>query len=158
MFVTFFDSCMVSLAALIVWRLPYYVVFLPWLVFACLDGLYLSASLFKVPDGAWFTLLLSGLITCFLILWRFGKEQQWFAEAEDRFPTTHLVEKGDDGGVKLTQLYGGDNLSSIKGFGIFFDKAGETTPAVFTQFLSKLVAAPEVSFMVLKFSWNIRIM
>jgi hypothetical protein len=29
--------------------------------------------------------------------------------------------------------------------GIFFDKAGETTPAVFTQFLSKLVAAPEVS-------------
>jgi KUP system potassium uptake protein len=32
----------------------------------------------------------------------------------------------------------------IKGFGVFFDKAGETTPAVFTQFLSKLVAAPEV--------------
>ncbi|KAH7417012.1 potassium transporter-domain-containing protein [Cadophora sp. MPI-SDFR-AT-0126] len=144
MFVTFFDSCMVSLAALIVWRLPYYVVFLPWLVFACLDGLYLSASLVKVPDGAWFTLLLSGLITCFLILWRFGKESQWFAEAEDRFPTTHLVEKGDDGAVKLTRLYGGDNLSSIKGFGIFFDKAGETTPAVFTQFLSKLVAAPEI--------------
>lgn len=144
MFVTFFDSCMVSLAALIVWRLPYYVVFLPWLVFACLDGVYLSASLVKVPDGAWFTLLLSGIITCFLILWRFGKESQWHAEAEDRFPTTHLVEKGDGGAIKLTQLYGGDDLTSIKGFGIFFDKAGETTPAVFTQFLSKLVAAPEV--------------
>ncbi|KAH7364507.1 potassium transporter-domain-containing protein [Rhexocercosporidium sp. MPI-PUGE-AT-0058] len=144
MFVTFFDSCMVSLAALIVWRLPYYVVFLPWLVFACLDGVYLSASLIKVPDGAWFTLLLAGIITCFLILWRFGKENQWRAEAEDRFPTTHLVEKGDDGAVRLTQLYGGDDLSSIKGFGIFFDKAGETTPAVFTQFLSKLVAAPEI--------------
>ncbi|KAK0118864.1 hypothetical protein ONS96_011944 [Cadophora gregata f. sp. sojae] len=144
MFVTFFDSCMVSLGALIVWRLPYYVVFLPWLVFACLDGVYLSASLVKVPDGAWFTLLLSGVITCFLILWRFGKEQQWCSEAEDRVATTHLVEKGDDGAIKLTQLYGGDDLSSIKGFGIFFDKAGETTPAVFTQFLSKLVAAPEI--------------
>ncbi|KAG4443691.1 hypothetical protein IFR05_000780 [Cadophora sp. M221] len=144
MFVTFFDSCMVSLAALIVWRLPYYVVFLPWLVFACLDGVYLSASLIKVPDGAWFTLLLSGIITCFLILWRFGKESQWHAEAEDRFPTTHLVEKGGNGAIKLTQLYGGDDLTSIKGFGIFFDKAGETTPAVFTQFLSKLVAAPEI--------------
>ncbi|KAL2064810.1 hypothetical protein VTL71DRAFT_3950 [Oculimacula yallundae] len=144
MFVTFFDTCMVSLAALIVWRLPYYVVFFPWLVFACLDGVYLSSSLIKVPDGAWFTLLLSAVITCFLILWRFGKEQQWSAEAEDRFPTTHLVENGDDGAVRLTQLYGGDNLSPIKGFGIFFDKAGETTPAVFTQFLSKLVAAPEI--------------
>ncbi|KAI9053722.1 hypothetical protein LZ554_002673 [Drepanopeziza brunnea f. sp. 'monogermtubi'] len=144
MFVTFFDSCMVSLAALIVWRLPYYVVFIPWLIFACLDGLYLSAALVKVPQGAWFTLLLSGFITSLLILWRFGKEQQWQAEAEDRFPTTHIVEQGDDGAAKLTQLYGGDNLSTIKGFGIFFDKAGETTPLIFSQFISKLVAAPEV--------------
>ncbi|CAL3964097.1 unnamed protein product [Diplocarpon coronariae] len=144
MFVTFFDSCMVSLVALIIWRLPYYVVFFPWLIFACLDGVYLSAALVKVPDGAWFTLLLSGVIACLLILWRFGKEQQWQAEAEDRFPATHLVEKGEDGAIKLTQIYGGDNLSTIKGFGIFFDKAGETTPLVFTQFLSKLVAAPEI--------------
>ncbi|CZT03000.1 probable HAK-1 potassium transporter [Rhynchosporium graminicola] len=144
MFVTFFDTCMVSLAALIVWRLPYYVVFFPWLVFACLDATYLSSALVKVPDGAWFTLLLSGIITCFLILWRFGKESQWAAESEGRFPTTHLVENGSDGSVKLTQLHGGDDLSSIKGFGIFFDKGGEYTPAVFTQFLSKLVAAPEI--------------
>ncbi|PBP24692.1 potassium transporter [Diplocarpon rosae] len=144
MFVTFFDSCMISLVALIIWRLPYYVVFFPWLIFACMDGVYLSAALVKVPDGAWFTLLLSGVITSLLILWRFGKEQQWQAEADDRFPTTRLVEKGDDGAIKLTQLYGGDDLSTIKGFGIFFDKAGETTPLVFSQFLSKLVAAPEV--------------
>jgi len=35
-------------------------------------------------------------------------------------------------------------LSSIQGFGIFFDKAGETTPIVFSQFIRKLVTAPEV--------------
>jgi KUP system potassium uptake protein len=135
---------MVSLAALIVWRLPPYVVFFPWLTIACLDGLYMSSALTKVPDGAWFTLTLAGLLASLLILWRFGKEQQWASEADDRFPTTHLVEKGEDGWIKLTPRYGGDNLSVIKGFGIFFDKAGETTPAVFTKFLSKLVAAPEI--------------
>jgi len=32
----------------------------------------------------------------------FGKEQQWAAEAEDRFPTTHLVEKDSEGWLKLT--------------------------------------------------------
>lgn len=52
MFVTFFDTCMVSLAALIVWRLPIWGVAGPWLIIACLDGTYLSASLIKVPDGA----------------------------------------------------------------------------------------------------------
>ncbi|TVY82368.1 Potassium transporter [Lachnellula suecica] len=144
MFVTFFDTCMVSLAALIVWRFSPWLVFFPWLTIACLDGLYLSSALEKVPDGAWFTLTLSGILTSILILWRFGKEEQWEAEASDRFPTTHLVKKDQDGELRLTSKFGGDTVSIIKGFGIFFDKAGETTPAVFTQFLSKLLAAPEV--------------
>jgi KUP system potassium uptake protein len=144
MFVTFFDTCMVSLAALIVWRLSPIFVFIPWVAIACLDGLFLSSALTKVPDGAWFTLTLAGLLACVFILWRFGKEQQWNAEATDRFPTTHLVEKGEGGQVQLTERYGKGTLSTIKGFGIFFDKAGEMTPIVFSQFLSKLVAAPEV--------------
>jgi KUP system potassium uptake protein len=103
-----------------------------------------SAALFKVPQGAWFTLTLATVLASVLILWRFGKEQQWAAEAEDRFPTTHLVVKNEDGSIRLTDRYGGETLSVIRGFGIFFDKAGETTPAVFSQFLTKLVAAPEV--------------
>jgi len=35
-------------------------------------------------------------------------------------------------------------LSHVQGFGIFFDKAGEMTPTVFIQFLSKFVATPDV--------------
>lgn len=144
MFVTFFDTCMVSLAAIFVWRISPYWVFLPWLTIACLDGVYLSSSLTKVPDGAWFTLTLASVLAGLFILWRFGKEQQWASEAADRFPTTHFVKKQDDGRVQLTSKYGGGGLSTIKGFGIFFDKAGETTPIVFSNFIVKLVAAPEV--------------
>lgn len=144
MFVTFFDTCMVSLAALIVWRIKPIYVFFPWLTIASLDGLYISSALTKVPDGAWFTLTLAGVLASLFILWRYGKEQQWLAEAEDRFPTTHLVQKDKDGQLHLTDAFGGDVISMIKGFGVFFDKAGETTPPVFTQFLTKLVAAPQV--------------
>jgi KUP system potassium uptake protein len=144
MFVTFFDTCMVSLAALIVWRRHPIIVFFPWLTIACLDGLYISSALTKVPDGAWFTLTLAGVLACTFILWRFGKEQQWQAEAADRFPTTHFVKKNKQGQIELTERHGGGILSVIKGFGIFFDKAGETAPIVFSQFVSKLVAAPQV--------------
>ncbi|KAH6671701.1 potassium transporter-domain-containing protein [Halenospora varia] len=144
MFVTFFDTCMVSLVALIVWCYSPYLVFLPWLIIACLDGLYLSSALEKVPDGAWFTLTLSAVITSILILWRFGKEQQWTAEASDRFPTSHIVKTDRNGNLQLTEKYGGESLSGVKGLGIFFDKAGETTPAVFSQFVGKLMAAPDV--------------
>ncbi|KAF1991390.1 potassium transporter [Aulographum hederae CBS 113979] len=144
MFVTFFDTCMVTLAAILVFRLSPYLVFLPWLAIACLDGTFLSSALVKVPDGAWFTLTLAGLLASLFILWRFGKESQWFAEAEDRFPTSHFVRKRGNEKLELTERFGGKPLSTIEGFGIFFDKAGETTPIVFSQFIRKLVTAPEV--------------
>ncbi|KUI66796.1 Potassium transporter 5 [Cytospora mali] len=145
MFVTFFDTCMVTLVALIVWRVRPYLVVLPWLFFAGIDGLYLSSALNKVPDGAWFTLTVSGILTCLFLLWRFGKESQWKAEAEDRFRLNSLVTKGEDGRLRLTPRWGGDQLSQVRGLGIFFDKTGVMTPSVFTQFASKFCATMDVS-------------
>jgi KUP system potassium uptake protein len=144
MFVTFFDTCMVSLAAMFVWRIRPYWVFFPWLTIACLDGVYLSSALNKVPAGAWFTITLATVLASGFILWRFGKEQQWAAEAADRFPTSHFIRQREDGRLQLTERYGGGILGTIPCFGIYFDKAGETTPIVFSQWAIKLVAAPEV--------------
>jgi KUP system potassium uptake protein len=144
MFVTFFDTCMVSLAAMFVWRIQPYLVFFPWLTIACLDGAYLSSALNKVPAGAWFTITLATVLACCFILWRFGKEQQWAAEAADRFPTSYFIRKREDGQLQLTERFGGGLLSAIPCFGIYFDKAGETTPLVFSQWAIKLVAAPQV--------------
>lgn len=144
MFVTFFDTILVTLIAILVWRInPYYIV-LPLVAIVCLDGTYLSSALVKVPDGGWFTILLSCLLACVFILWRFGKEQQWKSEAEDRFPTTHFVKTNENGKLELTELFGSRQLSSMGGLGIFFDKDGDTTPIVFSQFIRKMVTAPEV--------------
>jgi KUP system potassium uptake protein len=46
MFVTFFDTCMVTLVAILVWRIKPYWIFFPALTVASLDGAYLS-SLWK---------------------------------------------------------------------------------------------------------------
>ncbi|GES57253.1 potassium transporter [Aspergillus terreus] len=145
MFVTFFDTCMVSLVALFVWRTSTFIILLPWLIIACLDGAYLSAALTKVPMGAWFTLALASVLAILFLLWRFGKERQWFAEAEDRFPTAYFVAKAPNGQMKLTDRFGGAPLTTTRGLGIFFDKAGETTPIVFSQFVLKLTSMPEVN-------------
>ncbi|KAJ4410771.1 hypothetical protein N0V91_001699 [Didymella pomorum] len=144
MFVTFFDTILVTLIAILVWRIkPYYIV-VPLVAILCIDGTYLSSALVKVPDGGWFTILLSCLLACIFILWRFGKEQQWASEAEDRFQTTYFVKTNEEGKLQLTEQFGGRHLSSMGGVGIFFDKEGDTTPIVFSQFIRKLVTAPEV--------------
>ena len=154
MFVTFFDTCMVTLCSLIVWRFPPYLVALPWLFFATVDGLYLSSALTKVPDGAWFTITISGILAGIFLLWRFGKESQWRAEAEDRFRPSELIARDPSSGVgddndypkmRLTARWGGDDLSRVRGMGIYFDKTGINTPAVFTQFVSKIGALPDAT-------------
>ncbi|PWY89491.1 potassium transporter 5 [Aspergillus sclerotioniger CBS 115572] len=143
-FVTFFDTCMVAMVAIFVWRKSPYLVFLPWLTIVCLDGAYLSSALTKVPTGAWFTLAVATILALIFLLWRFGKEQQWLAESEDRYPTSHFVTRDQDGDMYLTDRFEGIPLSTTQGVGIFFDKAGETTPIVFSQFILKLTTMFEV--------------
>jgi KUP system potassium uptake protein len=145
MFVTFFDTCMVTLVALLVWRLPIWLVFIPWLIYAAIDGLYLTSALNKVPDGAWFTILVSAILAGLSLLWRFGKENQWRAEAEDRFQPSALITRDDGGNLVLKPRWGGDLLSPVRAFSIFFDKTGVLTPSVFTHFVWKIGALPDVS-------------
>ncbi|KAF3770430.1 potassium transporter [Cryphonectria parasitica EP155] len=166
--VTFITTCMVALVAIVVWRLPILVVLPVWLLFACLDGTYLSAVLTKVPDGAWFTILLSAILCSIFILWRFGKEAQWAAEHLDRLPASALLVKADgapdQGGLspaarpsssssskkretRLTQSFGGTPVSIVPGLGIFFDKNGDrdVLPPSFTHFVRKFAARPSVT-------------
>lgn len=119
-FVTFITTCMVALVALVVWRLPILVVLPLWLIFACLDGIYLSSVLTKMPDGAWFTIIMLSAILCsILILWRFGKEAHWAAEHLDRLPPSALLATGgrdqNSSGVRLTRAFGGTPVSTVPG-------------------------------------------
>ena len=158
--VTFITTTLVSLVALVVWRLPFVLVLAGFLVFGALDGLYLSSALVKVPDGAWFTLALAVVLANIVILWRYGKENQWHAEASDRMPLStlysdkvHLLRDGlspaattamSENQKPFTPIMNGTVASSLKGMGIFFDKGGSGVPTVFTHFLQKFQAAPKV--------------
>lgn len=146
---------MVALVALVIWRLPIFLVIAGFLIFGTMDGLYLTSALTKVPNGAWFTLGLALILSSIFILWRYGKENQWRAEAEDRVPPSHLLterpleigQEASTPGLRLTPALGGGPISRVRGLGIFFDKTGSPngTPVVFIHFLQKFQAAPAVS-------------
>ena len=145
---------MVSLVALVIWRLHFLIVFCGFLVFATLDGIYLSSALTKVPDGAWFTLGLAVILSSVFVLWRFGKETQWHAEADDRVAPSQLLNEvpGDEGNkddsstLCLAPGLGGAPITRLRGVGIFFDKTGSahSTPTVFVHFLQKFEATTSV--------------
>ena len=137
---------MVSLVAILVWRLPSYIVFPVWLFFAALDGAFLSSVFFKVPQGAWFTLMLAIILAAFLSLWRFGKEAQWREESQNQLSSSALLQLRDHGPESLTFVSGGLPVSIVPGLGIFFDKSGNISelPPCFAQFVTKFAARPAV--------------
>ena len=147
---------MVTLVALVVWRSSVYLVLPAFLIFGTLDGLYLSSALTKVPDGAWFTLCLAVILSSIFVLWRFGKENQWHAEAEDKIAVGELLSQSSEHHVKedreVTELRiktgaGEVSVSRLRGIGVFFDKTGlpNAAPTVFVHFLQKFQAAHAVN-------------
>ncbi|RPA99388.1 potassium uptake protein [Choiromyces venosus 120613-1] len=143
-FVAFITTLLVSIVAVIVWQLHFLIVIVAFIFFGTFDALFLSAALTKVPEGAWFTLLLALLLSCVLFTWRFGKHQQWKSEAGDSIPSSKLVYKGEDGKLLLNRPDGPKELGKIKGVGIFFDKLGYLAPAVYTHFVRKFEAQHDV--------------
>jgi len=142
--VTFITTCMVTLVALLVWRLPLAIVLLFFLIFGLLDGVYLSSALTKIPTGAWFTVVLSAILASIFVLWRYGKDSQWAAEASDRYSPSHLLTTNEDGELKFTDAFGGAEIRTVAGLGVFFDKSGDKVPTVFAQFVLKFMARTEV--------------
>ncbi|CAI6100832.1 unnamed protein product [Clonostachys chloroleuca] len=153
-------TCMLSLVASIIWHVPSPIVLFLFLFFAAYEGAYTSSALRKVPEGAWFTIVLAAVLSSMFVLWRWGKERQWSAEGEDRVETQDLIQlPGSSSGksttrevdarlqMKLTPMFGEGLVSTAPGLGIFFDKVGtrgNMIPKVFTQFIRKFKSRPEV--------------
>lgn len=144
---------MVAVVAILVWRLPIYIVIPIFIIFALWDGMFLSASMTKVPHGAWVTLMIAGVLTCIFVLWRYGKEEQWKSEAADSVPLSRVLcldSNTDNAQLQLAPSLGGKAISRTNGIGIFFDKGGSkaVAPHVLAHFFQKLTSAPEfiVSF------------
>ncbi|CAI6089722.1 hypothetical protein V2G26_006842 [Clonostachys chloroleuca] len=157
--VSFITTCMAALVALIIWRIPSYVVIPVFLIFIALDGAYLTAALQKVAAGGWFTLVLAFLLSLIFALWRWGKEKQWAAEAMDRIIPAEILDlsahgtarqsqsSSTHGKIKFSTSFGGGELFQTPGIAIFFDKVGtvgDKVPRVFTQYLRRFKSRPQV--------------
>ena len=125
----FITTILVSVAAIIVWQLHVLVVIFGFLVFGTLDAMFLSAALTKVPEGAWFTLLLASVLSSVLFIWRFGKRQQWKSEAGDSISASKLVYPDETGKLLVDGIDGPKELGKIKGTSRVFIYVGEDRTA-----------------------------
>lgn len=142
--VTFFTTILVSIAAIVVWRLHLLLVLAGFLFFATLDGLWLSTALFKIPKGAWFTILVAGLLSMLMGLYRWGKSRQWSERQRNTTGFDEILAIQKDGSLALSQNLGGGHLTTITGIGIYMDDLAAGVPDVFVKFISIFRAVHQI--------------
>ncbi|ORY98606.1 potassium transporter-domain-containing protein [Syncephalastrum racemosum] len=136
--VLFITTLLMTLTTIIVWRWNVVFSLLFLCFFGLIDGAYLTATLRKVPEGAWFTVALALALAVIMMIWKYGMLQQWAYEAGMRTdmrkneilsPAEFLVsEKGH---------------STLAGLLIVFDPIGSSdTPPSFQRFLDTVDALP----------------
>ena len=141
---------MVSLVSIIVWKWNIVFSIAFFLFFGFIDGAYLSATLLKVPEGAWTTIVIAAVLTMFMLIWHSAKLKQWAYEegrAQNLTDQIHTEVVHHDGNQSLVKSLKrtGERLENLKGLAIVFDSDGFGIPAVFSHFMDAFAATPDMT-------------
>jgi len=142
-FVTLFTTILVSIVSVVVWRWNIAFSILFCLIFAFIDGVYLSSTLFKVPQGAWFTLVCAFLLSLIMFLWHQGKTWEWGYEATRKANIEDIIVPGEQPNA-LRIVGENHDVARINGLGIYLDQSRNDVPPVYSHFLRTFGAVHRV--------------
>ncbi|KAG0172439.1 hypothetical protein DFQ29_008364 [Apophysomyces sp. BC1021] len=132
--VTLITTILLSILSLVVWHWNPIFTIIFFLFFGIIDGAYLSATLMKVPEGAWFTILVSIVLSAIMMTWKFGTLLQW--SYENRLKSEiHRKESTPPASTTFAGLM------------VVFDAVGFDIPTVLQQIRSTFMMEPAVGIL-----------
>ncbi|XP_022729350.1 potassium transporter 1 [Durio zibethinus] len=131
--VMFVTTCLMSLVMIIVWkqRIAIAVAFL--LFFGSVELLYISASVYKVPEGGWIPLALSFIFMAIMYIWNYGMAKKHEFDVENKVSMNRIVSLGPSLG-----------MVRVPGIGLIYSNLVSGVPAVFGHFVTNLPAFHQV--------------
>ncbi|KAI7858889.1 potassium transporter-domain-containing protein [Circinella umbellata] len=144
----FITTILMTLVTIIVWRWNIFLSLAFLLFFGLIDGAYLTSALRKVPQGAWFTILVAVVLSTVMYIWRYGSLRQWDYERvlklklrQDKLNGLDEVENTTAGRTITTATALSTKLNTVM---IVFDPAGFDSPMSFQHLQSALQVDPTV--------------
>lgn len=126
-----------TLVMLIVWKLQIIVAAVFLVLFGSVEILYLSAALFKVPDGGWIPLLMSCILMAVMFIWNFGTIRKHQFDVENKVSMGRILTLGH-----------GLGMVRVPGVGLVYTNIVKGIPSVFGHFVTNLPAFHEVLIFV----------
>ncbi|KAI8142725.1 potassium transporter-domain-containing protein [Fennellomyces sp. T-0311] len=137
----FITTILMTLLTAIVWRwnIIFSIAFL--LFFGLIDGAFLTSTLRKVPQGAWFTLAVAIVLSTVMYIWRYGSLRQWDYERMLKIKMRKEELDADNTTVAVSPLKPSTKLNFVM---VVFDPAGFDSPTSFQHLQTVLQVEPAV--------------
>ncbi|KAH7277419.1 hypothetical protein KP509_39G050000 [Ceratopteris richardii] len=124
--VMFITTCFASIAMVTVWN-----IWLPWallffVVYATVEGVYISAVMSKIPQGGWLPFLVAVFIGLIMYTWVYGREKHHAYEKENR------VRDQDLGGLLNS------SVKRVPGVCIFYCDFDDEIPPLMRHYLRNI--------------------
>ncbi|KAK8952325.1 putative potassium transporter 17 [Platanthera zijinensis] len=88
--VMFITTFLLTLVMIIVWRAPLVIAMLYFIPFFILEGIYVSATFTKIPEGGWLPFVVSIILAFMMFVWYYGRQRKIEYEIENRITVDHL--------------------------------------------------------------------
>ncbi|XVF68494.1 hypothetical protein PTKIN_Ptkin11bG0006900 [Pterospermum kingtungense] len=131
--VMFVTTCLMALVMIIVWnqRIAIAVAFLVF--FGSVELLYISASVYKIPEGGWIPLALSFIFMAIMYIWNYGMTKKHEFDVENKVSMNRILSLGPSLG-----------MVRVPGIGLIYTNLVSGVPAVFGHFVTNLPAFHQV--------------
>ncbi|KAJ6716332.1 POTASSIUM TRANSPORTER [Salix koriyanagi] len=131
--VMFVTTCLMALVMIIVWKKKILTAVAFLLFFGSIELLYISASVYKVPEGGWIPLVLSLIFMAVMYLWNYGTMKKHQFDVENKVSMNRIVSLGPSLG-----------MVRVPGIGLVYSNLAIGVPAVFGHFVTNLPAFHQV--------------
>ncbi|XP_043723806.1 potassium transporter 4 [Telopea speciosissima] len=133
MTVMFVTTCLMALVIIFVWQRNVVLAAAFLLFFGCIEGVYLSASFTKVPQGGWVPLVLSIFFMVVMFVWHYGTRKKYNFDLHNKVSLKWLLGLGPSLGIVR-----------VPGIGLIYSELATGVPPIFSHFVTNLPAFHKV--------------
>ncbi|KAK3206570.1 hypothetical protein Dsin_020616 [Dipteronia sinensis] len=131
--VMFVTTCLMALVMIIVWKQRIISVVAFVVFFGSVELLYISACVYKVPEGGWIPLVLSSIFMAVMYIWNYGTMKKHDFDVENKVSMNRIVALGPSLG-----------MVRVPGIGLVYSNLVTGVPAIFGHFVTNLPAFHQV--------------
>nr|GLL44001.1 potassium transporter 5-like [Ipomoea trifida] len=130
-------TCMVTLIMLVIWKTNIWLVALFFLVFIAIEGLYLSAALYKFMQGGYLPLLLSLVLMIVMGIWHYVYKERYAFELNNKVSSEYVRD-----------LAKNPDMKRVPGIMLLYSELVQGIPPIFPHFVSNIQSLHSVVVLV----------